>query len=165
MQRLWASLGSIVFLVLAPGTVAGLVPWWIADWRLGSDDFLHRGMGTALIALGLAPLLASFARFAWQGLGTPAPVAPPQHLVVTGCYRHVRNPMYVAVATPLIGEALLFASVGIFAFALIFLIATHLFVIFYEEPTLREKFGDRYMNYRAHVPRWWPLVTPWQGGG
>src|SRR5215471_18042497 len=100
MRRIAAILGSALFLVIAPGTLAGYVPWSLSRWHVASPllgFFPFRVMGALLIALGLPVLLDSFARFAIQGLGTPAPVAPPRHLVVTGLYRYVRNPMYVAV--------------------------------------------------------------------
>src|SRR5215468_11084144 len=89
MRRFWASLGSLVFFILAPGTVVGFVPWWLTRWRIGPPFFgiePLRWVGAALIVLGLLPLLSSFARFAWDGLGTPAPIAPPTNLVVTGFY-------------------------------------------------------------------------------
>ena len=95
MTRLWASLGSLVFFILAPGTIAGFVPWWLTRWRIGPPFFgidALRWVGAALIVLGLLPLFSSFARFAWDGLGTPAPIAPPTNLVVTGFYRRVRKP-------------------------------------------------------------------------
>lgn len=87
-----AILGSAVFLVIAPGFVAGLVPWWIARGRLETPFFgmpLSRFAGGMLITLGVIGLLDSFARFAVQGLGTPAPLFPTHHLVVTGLYRYV----------------------------------------------------------------------------
>ena len=164
MRRFGASLGSIVFFLIAPGTVAGLVPWWITHWRPGApfgDNAISRWLGAVLIVTGLAPLLASFARFAWDGLGTPAPIAPPSRLVVTGFYRRVRNPMYVALLMVLSGEALLFADVRVFYWALIFWAACHLFVLGYEEPTLKRKFGPEYDTYRANVRRWLPRLTPW----
>ena len=113
MRRFWASLGSLVFFIVAPGTILGLVPWWLTHWRIGPPFFgieALRWAGVALIVLGLLPLLSSFARFTWDGLGTPAPIAPPTRLVVTGFYRHVRNPIYIALLTILLGEALLFGD-------------------------------------------------------
>src|SRR5206468_977089 len=109
MRRVGSVIGSTAFLLLAPGTVAGLVPWWIAGWRLappigGMSWF--RWFGAALIAVGVPLLLDSFARFALQGRGTPAPVLPTEHLVVTGLYRYVRNPMYVGVVTVVLGQGL-----------------------------------------------------------
>lgn len=100
---------SAVFLFAAPGLVAGLVPWWISRWKIRGPFLgisLFRVAGCALIALGLIGLLDSFLRFALQGLGSPAPAFPTQRLVVTGLYRHVRNPMYVAVVAVILGQGL-----------------------------------------------------------
>jgi hypothetical protein len=96
MRRVWAILGSVLFFLVAPGVVAGLAPWWIARWHMQPPLLglsLFRTAGAGLIVLGMPALLDSFARFAVQGLGTPAPIFPTRHLVVTGLYRHVRNPM------------------------------------------------------------------------
>lgn len=108
-----AIVGSAVFLVIAPGFVAGLVPWWISRWRLETPFFglpLFRFAGGMLITLGGIGLVDSFVRFALQGLGTPAPVFPTRHLVVTGLYRYVRNPMYVAVVSTIIGQGLILGN-------------------------------------------------------
>lgn len=164
MRRLWASLGSLLFFGIAPGMVAGLVPWWITEWRLRApfgDSEVSRWLGAGLIALGLVPLVTSFARFAWVGLGTPAPIAPPTRLVVGGSYRRVRNPMYVALLTILLGEALFFADIRILLWALTFWAGCHLFVLAYEEPALKRQFGAEYESYRANVPRWLPRLRPW----
>lgn len=96
MQKSRAVLWSALFLVIAPGTVAGLLPWAISGWNLEPAFFdfpAIRAIGILLIGLGLVPLVESFARFALKGLGTPAPILPTRHLVVSGFYRHVRNPM------------------------------------------------------------------------
>lgn len=166
--RVFAILGTAVFLFLAPGVVVGLVPWWISRWHmraplLGFTPF--RAIGALLIAAGIAILLESFRRFALQGIGTPAPVFPPRHLVVTGFYRYVRNPMYVAGTSLLLGQALLLGDIRILAYAMLGWLATHLFVLTYEEPTLRRTFGAGYETYCAHVPRWMPRFTPWRAGG
>jgi len=165
MGRLAALLGSAVFLVIAPGTLAVYVPWMLTQWQMAPPllGFLpFRVIGGLLIALGLPVLLDSFARFALQGLGTPAPIAPPRHLVVTGLYRHVRNPMYVAVTSLIFGQGLLFGNAGLLAYGLVVWLSFHVFVLVYEEPTLRDKFGDEYKTFCAHVRRWWPRVTPWR---
>ena len=103
MRRVLAVLGSTLFFVLAPGTVAGLMPWWISHWRFRVPVMIGlvplQILGGLLIAAGALVLLDSFARFALKGLGTPAPVFPTRYLVITGLYRYVRNPMYVAVVT------------------------------------------------------------------
>src|SRR5262245_11916477 len=121
-----------------------------------------RWVGVVLIVIGAAILVESFARFVIQGFGTPAPVAPPKRLVVGGLYRHVRNPMYVGVLSAVIGQALLFGAAGLLWYATIVWIAFHLFVRVYEEPTLRETFGEEYERFCANVPRWLPRLRPWR---
>jgi protein-S-isoprenylcysteine O-methyltransferase Ste14 len=151
--------------VLAPGTVAGVVPFWISRWRMRPAALglaPVRWIGGALIAAGLAVLLDSFARFALRGLGTPAPVAPPTRLVVTGPYRHVRNPMYVAILAVVGGQALLLGDPRLLAWGAILWAAFHLFVIGYEEPALRRTFGAEYDAFRASVPRWIPRLRAWR---
>lgn len=109
MQGARAAAGSLIFLVLAPGVVAGLVPWWLTSWQV-REPLPHwlplRVAGSALLAAGVIALLHAFARFVVEGLGTPAPVAPTEHLVVGGLYGYVRNPMYLAVAATIVGQAL-----------------------------------------------------------
>src|SRR5205085_348806 len=127
------------FLLLAPGIVAGLAPWWITHWRvqpawLGLD--LTRWLGAALAAAGLIGLLDSFVRFAVEGVGTPAPPFPTERLIVRGLYRFVRNPMYVAVVSLIIGQALILASPALAAYAAVIWLAFHVFVLTYEEPAL-----------------------------
>ena len=166
MRRLLAILGSAVFLVLAPGTVAGLVPWWISRWRMdiSVNCWLPlRVLGVLLIAAGVPVLLDSFARFALQGFGTPAPVFPTKHLIVTGLYRFVRNPMYVAVVSVIIGQGLLLGDVRILEYGALVWLAFHSFVLMYEEPTLRASYGPEYEQFRAAVPRWVPRLNPWPG--
>src|SRR6185295_5589728 len=166
MRRVLAIAGSAVFLVLAPGTVAGLVPWWISRWRLESPTqgwLPLRIAGGLLIAAGLPVLVDSFARFALQGLGTPAPVFPTRHLVITGLYRFVRNPMYVAVVSVIIGQGLLLGNIRVLEYGAVVWLGFHLFVIGYEEPALRAKFGPEYEHFCAAVPRWLPRIHPWTG--
>src|SRR5207249_6303445 len=104
-------------------------------------------MGGLLIAAGIPVLVDSFARFALQGLGTPAPVFPTRHLVVTGLYRHVRNPIYVAVVTAVIGQGLLFGNLRLLEYGALVWLAFHLFVLAYEEPRLRATFGAEYEDF------------------
>jgi protein-S-isoprenylcysteine O-methyltransferase Ste14 len=166
MRRLAAIIGSAIFLVIAPGTLAVYVPWTLSRWHMKPPllGFLpFRVIGALLIAAGVPVLLDSFGRFAIQGLGTPAPIARPKHLVVTGLYRYVRNPMYVAVSSLIFGQGLLFGSVRMLEYGLVVWLAFHLFVLLYEEPALRSKFGDEYKEFCANVRRWWPRVRPWQG--
>src|SRR3954452_2052652 len=158
-DRIKAALGSLGFLILAPGVVAGLVPWLITDWQplppvqgLGAI----RWTGVIPIAAGLVVIVEAFARFVWHGLGTPAPVAPTQRLVVSGFYRFVRNPMYLAVTALIFGQAVLFADCGVALYGVVIAVAFDTFVRLYEEPTLGNAYGDEYVAYRAAVPRWIP---------
>jgi protein-S-isoprenylcysteine O-methyltransferase Ste14 len=165
-RRTLALIGSAIFLVVAPGTVAVYVPWIISRWHLAPPllgFFVFRLIGIALIVAGLLVLLDSFARFALLGLGTPAPLAPPQHLVVSGLYRYVRNPMYVAVLSLILGQGLLLGSISLLRYGVVVWLAFLGFVLFYEEPALRSKFGTEYDQFSAHVPRWIPRLKPWQG--
>jgi protein-S-isoprenylcysteine O-methyltransferase Ste14 len=164
MTRKTAIFGSLLFFLVVPVTVAGIVPWWISRWRadppfLGIEPL--RLLGAAFALAGSPVLIASFARFAIDGLGTPAPIAPPRRLVVRGFYRYVRNPMYVAILAIVFGQAILLGNRDLLIFGGVFWLACHLFVIFYEEPNLRRRFGDDYEAFRAAVPRWLPRLTPW----
>jgi protein-S-isoprenylcysteine O-methyltransferase Ste14 len=167
MTRRWALIGSLAFLVLAPGVTAGLVPWWISRWRMQPPLLglgVTRGLGAVLVAAGIAGLLDSFARFALRGRGTPAPILPTEHLVVSGLYRYVRNPMYVAVMSVVLGQALLLGDPRLLGYGALLWLVFHLFVIGYEEPTLRRAFGAEYERFRANVPRWIPRLRPWRPG-
>ena len=164
IRRILAIVGSAIFLVLAPGFVAGMVPWWISHWRveaalLGLPTL--RFLGGVLLALGAVGILDSFGRFAVQGIGTPAPVFPTRHLVVTGLYRYVRNPIYVAVVSTILGQGLIFGNVSLFEYGGLVWLFFHLVVLIYEEPTLTASFGSDYAAFCAEVPRWIPRLTPW----
>ncbi len=119
-------------------------------------------IGVLLILVGLPGLVDSFARFALQGLDTPAPVAPTKHLVVTGLYRYVRNPIFLAVVTIILGQALLFGDWRLIVYCALLWLAFHVQVVAYEEPTLDETFGSEYEVYRANVRRRIPRVVPWR---
>ena len=123
---------------------------------------IFRFAGGILITLGLIGLLDSFARFALQGVGTPAPVFPTRHLVVTGLYRYVRNPMYAAVVITILGQGLTLGNVNVLEYGALVWLLFHLFVLIYEEPTLRANFGSEYKYFCAEVPRWIPRFTPWR---
>ncbi|HET8890044.1 MAG TPA: isoprenylcysteine carboxylmethyltransferase family protein [Candidatus Angelobacter sp.] len=164
MNRPAAILGSAIFLVIAPGSIAVLFPYWISRWHmepplLGFIAF--RALGALLICAGFPMLIDSFYRFAVEGLGTPAPVAPPKHLVVGGLYRYVRNPMYVAVSSLVFGQGLLLANVQVLKYGALVILGFHLFVLLYEEPALRGKFGAEYDTYCKNVRRWWPRLKAW----
>lgn len=158
-------MGSLVFLVLAPGVVAGLVPWWLTGWEVRNPLpywLPLRVTGVILLAAGVLTLLQAFARFAVEGLGTPAPVAPTENLVVGGLYRYVRNPMYLAVAATIVGQALALGQAILLLYAAAFAVAVAAFAHWYEEPTLRRQFGEQYEAYRRAVPAWWPRHEPWK---
>ena len=166
-RKMWAVLGSALFLIIAPGIVAGFIPWWISKWNVQAP-FLGfvplRALGALLLVVSVLVLLESFARFALQGVGTPAPVFPTRHLVVNGLYRYVRNPMYLAVASIIFGQAMILGSVSLLAYGVLVWLTFHLFVLAYEEPTLRKTFGTEYDAFCANVPRWVPRLSPWSGG-
>ena len=158
-SRAVSVLGSLVFLVAAPGMVAGFVPYVISRWRFGPPLLglaAGRVVGGLLVLAGVASILHSFARFALEGRGTPAPVAPTETLVVSGQYRYVRNPMYVAVVGIVLGQALLLGSLPLAWYALGLWALFHAFVLAYEEPTLARTHGESYARYRTAVNRWLP---------
>jgi len=160
-----AILGSALFFVVAPLALAGFVPWWMTQWEFRPAFFgveLTRAFGGMLLFAGVPGLVDSFTRFALEGLGTPAPIAPTQKLVVTGLYRFVRNPMYIAVVAVIFGQALLFGDQPLLWYGALFWLACHIFVVTYEEPTLKRTFGLEYETFRANVPRWIPRLTPWR---
>jgi protein-S-isoprenylcysteine O-methyltransferase Ste14 len=164
MKRTSAALGSFAFLLVTPGTVCGLVPLLITGWRRPDDPtWWVDALGWPLVLVGVAVLGHAFLAFAWHGRGTPAPSAPTERLVVEGAYRHVRNPMYVAVLAVVLGQVLLFASWGLVAYLLVLGSTVNVFVRTYEEPTLREAYGPSYEEFCSNVPRWLPRRTPWQG--
>ena len=158
-------MGSLVFLVLVPGVVAGLVPWLLTGWRVRQPLpywLPLRVGGSILLAVGVVALLQAFLRFVVEGFGTPAPVAPTERLVVGGLYRYVRNPMYLAVAAIIVGQALLLGQPNLLLYAGAFAVAVAAFVHWYEEPTLRRRFGEQYEAYRRAVPAWRPRREPWE---
>src|SRR5262249_4812827 len=165
MSKITAILGSALFFFVAPAMLAGVIPWLITHWEF-RPPFLAveatRLAGVAFIIVGVPGLLDSFARFALEGLGTPAPIAPPRNLVVSGLYRYVRNPIYVAVVAVILGQAVLFADWHLLGYGALIWLFFHIVVIAYEEPTLRQSYGAEYESYRANVPRWLPRLTPWR---
>ena len=159
--RVKAAVGSIVFLAVAPGVMAGLIPYRLTGWdAAGTVPLPQVALGAALVMAGVAVVLDAFGRFVVEGIGTPAPVAPTEHLVVGGLYRYVRNPMYVAVATAIVGQAILLGRPGLLLYAAAFGLAVWSFVRFYEEPTLAARYGAEYEAYRRMVPGWWPRRRP-----
>jgi protein-S-isoprenylcysteine O-methyltransferase Ste14 len=147
-----------VFLLVAPGTVAVLAPWWLTGWeaRHPHPSWPLRAAGALLIVAGAVVLIQAFARFVLEGVGTPAPVAPTERLVVGGLYRYVRNPMYLAVGATVVGQALVLGRPVLLFYAAAFAAVVAAFVRWYEEPTLRRRYGDQYEQYRRAVPGWLP---------
>jgi protein-S-isoprenylcysteine O-methyltransferase Ste14 len=165
MRKSSAALGSAIFFLLAPATVAGFIPFWITGWRMAeraSYEIAFRSLGASLILAGAAVLVHAFTRFVVEGLGTPAPIAPTRRLVVGGLYRHVRNPMYLAVLLVVVGQALLLGQSSLLIYAAMLGVAFVSFVRAYEEPTLKAQFGSEYEAYRRAVPGWWPRLSPWR---
>lgn len=158
--------GSLLWLLVAPGSIAVLLPWVISDWRLQPPFFALAGsrwLGCVLILLGAPLLLEAFVRFALYGRGTPAPYMLTERLVITGSYRYVRNPMYVAIISTVVGQALLLGQRALLTYALVLWASFHAFVVWYEEPSLKRRFGQQYEAYCAAVRRWWPRTSSWSG--
>jgi protein-S-isoprenylcysteine O-methyltransferase Ste14 len=153
------ALKTLIFTVVLPGAATIYIPYWLllspsAPAPLPFGIFRYFGLLPML--LGAAIYFRCAWDFTFAGKGTPAPIDPPKELVVRGLYKYVRNPMYVGVLTLLIGEALFFASWQLFIYAAVIFLLFNLFVIFYEEPALRQKFGASYHRYCETVPRWIP---------
>jgi protein-S-isoprenylcysteine O-methyltransferase Ste14 len=166
MTRASTAIGAIVFFVMAPGLVAGVLPYWLTRWQAAGPlpgRPVPAIIGALLIAVGSASLVESFARFVMRGGGTPAPVAPPRELVVSGQYRLVRNPMYVALLAIIAGQALILGRVILVGYAVAAWALFHLWVVAYEEPNLKGRFGGAYAAYCSHVRRWLPRIRPWSG--
>ncbi len=152
-------LRSVFFTILLPGTVTVLIPYWLVSSRVtAARAHPLRYIGLPLIVIGATGLLWCIWNFFSSGRGTLAPIDPPKHLVVGGLYRYVRNPMYVAVVTIQLGEAIFFASSSVLIEAVIFFGLANLFILLYEEPTLRRTFGDEYEQYQQTVGRWIPRL-------
>ena len=165
MKKGEAAMGSLIFLAVAPGVVAGVVPWLLTGWHVeGPLPYWLplRVLGVLLVTAGALVLLDAFRRFVVEGRGTPAPVAPTERLVVGGLYRYVRNPMYIAVAATIFGQALLLGQPVLLLYGAAYAVVVASFVHWYEEPTLRSQFGPEYETYLRAVPAWLPRRTPWE---
>lgn len=161
MGMVSAAVGSAVWFALAPFVVAGLIPWWLADWRLEPTGPAVGVIGALLVCAGTGVLIDAFSRFVRDGRGTPAPVAAPNRLVVAGWYRYVRNPMYLAVFAIIAGQALALGELRILVYLGTVVATCITFVRLYEEVELRRRFGSDYEMYRQSVPGWWPRTKPW----
>lgn len=148
---------TLIFVAfVGPGPVIGLLPWWISGWHIPTPIAAWRYVGLLMIVAGFIPLADSMRRFVCEGRGTPEPLYPTETLVVSGLYRFVRNPMYVGVLTMIFGQAVFFANRNISIYGICAAIVVHLFVVFYEEPTLRARYGSEYELYCRRIGRWIP---------
>ena len=152
------ALKTLIFSILVPGTVAGVVPWLLLQESGGAVLLLPSiwMVGFLPLLLGVGLYLWCAGAFTFIGKGTPAPIDAPKVLVIQGPYRWVRNPMYIAVLSVVIGEAILFRSFLLLGYALLVGLVVHMFVVFVEEPSLRRQFGGSYETYLSTVPRWLP---------
>ena len=149
--------------VIVPGAIVYFAGMRHVGWNLPTALwFAPLALAVLLIAIGLALFVWTVSLFATAGRGTLAPWDPTQRLVVTGPYRHVRNPMISGVLFVLLGEVALFGSLPLLAWAVLFFILNQLYIPRFEEPGLEERFGDGYRRYKQHVPRWLPRLRPWQ---
>jgi protein-S-isoprenylcysteine O-methyltransferase Ste14 len=156
------AISTLFTLFGGPGLVLVVLPWLLTHFRVPPHAPAFKiSAAWIVIGAGLVPLFESIVRFIVVGHGTLVPAAPPEHLVITGLYRHVRNPMYVGVMTVLCGEALLLARRNMVLLGVLVWVAMDLFVRFYEEPHLMRRFPAEYGLYRRHVRRWLPRLTPW----
>jgi protein-S-isoprenylcysteine O-methyltransferase Ste14 len=156
---------SLLFIVFGgPGFVLVYIPYWLTRFRVPVGEPLWQiVLAAALIAAGTAPLFESMKRFVIVGRGTLVPAVPTERLVVSGFYRRMRNPMYTGLLVVLVGEAILFESRDLVLYIAAIWLGTHLFVCFYEEPTLTRRYGVEYLRFKKHVPRWIPRLRPWRG--
>ena len=152
------ALRSLLFLIVAPGMVAGYIPLGLLRWGSKIETGVFAYLAFPLWLIGGVILLWSFWNFLKEGRGTPAPIDPPKELVAVGFYRYVRNPMYDAILAINIGHFLWFGYSNLLLYAIAVFVAFDLFVLFYEEPTLRRKFGAAYEDYCRRVPRWIPRI-------
>lgn len=157
-------LKTALFTILVPGTVAGYIPYRIISHHCPSAEIslsISMLLPSLLLLAGLLVVLCCVMDFVFHGHGTPAPVDPPKELVVHGLYRYTRNPMYLGILMVLLGEAWAFWCVAQLLYALALWLGFHLFVLFYEEPHLLQRFGEAYRQYRSQVPRWWVRWSPY----
>ncbi len=149
-------LKTILFTVLVPGTVTIAIPHYLLDPSAKPGHGPLSWFGIMVVLLGAGIYFACAWEFSVRGLGTPAPIAPTKFLVVSGLHRYVRNPMYIGVFLIILGQAALFRTPRLAGYATLCIFLAHLFVLFYEEPTLQRQFGQSYDDYRRAVPRWLP---------
>jgi protein-S-isoprenylcysteine O-methyltransferase Ste14 len=160
-----AAVGTVIFTLFVPGVIGGWIPYTLTADTGVAASWWARLAGWVMILLGTAGYLWCASNFVRQGLGTPAPIAAPERLVVRGPYRFTRNPMYVSVMLVILGQAALRWSGALLLYAAFVLLAFQLFVLLYEEPALTRRFGDDYLQYRRTVPRWIGARSNARGAG
>ncbi|WP_423184688.1 methyltransferase family protein [Arthrobacter sp. NyZ413] len=163
-ERRRAAIGTAVF-ATAPMAVTVLGPWLLTRWKVRRPvpgGVPAQVAGAVMLVGGASVIANSFVHFAVEGVGTPAPFAPPKHLVVGGLYRFVRNPIYVAIVAAVAGQGLLLGQAKLLGVAALGVVPVAVFVRFYEEPALTRKFGAEYTMYKENVPGWLPRLTPWR---
>jgi protein-S-isoprenylcysteine O-methyltransferase Ste14 len=164
VRRPMAAAGSALFFAAAPAVVAGVVPYVLTGWEVEREWWMPvRVVGVVIVGVGGIVLVQAFVRFVREGLGTPAPVAPTERLVVGGPYRYVRNVMYIAVTGAIVGQALLLCRADLLIYAAVVWVLMAAFVRLYEEPTLARRYGAQYEEYRRAVPAWWPRLRARSG--
>lgn len=160
-RSIWLAARSLLWVVLLPGVVGGYIPWWLFHFRLDGITLNALSIvGLAFMTAGVALLATCVWEFARSGRGTLSPVDPPRHLVVRGLYRYVRNPMYLAVTSIVLGEAMIARSRDLVVYWAVFFLVANIFVMGYEEPNLRRRFGTSYDEYTRKVGRWIPRLSP-----
>jgi len=151
-------------LAVVPGIILFTTRASESPWPLSAPlNYAVFVIGIFSIGLGLILMVRTIALFATVGKGTLAPWAPPKKFVVRGIYRHVRNPMISGVFSILLGECLLFSSIALFAWFLVFVIMNVIYIPLFEEPVLERRFGRKYLLYKGNVSRWIPRLRPWKG--
>ena len=151
---------TAIFTIIVPCSVAGWIPLVLRRYPDASIDLGTPGIaiGSILITIGVIGYVLTAGAFAIIGKGSPSPSHPTSNLIVSGIHRYSRNPMYVSVLSVIIGQAILWGSSNIAIYAVLVWIGFQTFIIFYEEPTLRKKFGEQYETYYNEVPRWIPRI-------
>ena len=149
-------------LVIIPGLIIYFSPVWNLSYVLGSSSQMLYGIGLLAFFISSAFFVSTLVLFIRISEGTLAPWDPSQKLVVRGYYRHLRNPMILGIVALLFSEALIFDSLLIMIWCLLFVLINHLYFIRKEEPDLLKRFGEEYRIYQQNVPRWWPRRQGWR---
>jgi protein-S-isoprenylcysteine O-methyltransferase Ste14 len=159
-SSVWLAVRSLSWTIAFPGFFAGYVPWRFFGLSQVRPEAIGAAQIPALACIGAGAVLLAMCivEFARSGRGTLSPLDPPRELVVRGLYRYVRNPMYLSVTTVVLGEAMLMRSSALTVYGALWLVFVNVFVIGYEEPTLREMFGRSYEDYTRRVGRWIPKL-------